>query len=83
MNNIRIYTMDRCPYCETLKEMLSEANFEFLELNVFDNEKEFEKIVKLSGEDSVPTVIVGKNILAPNKSFNTMKEAFEIINNLR
>jgi glutaredoxin len=71
--------MDGCEYCDTLKDMLDEKDVEYLEIDVLDKKDEFEKIVKISGEDSVPTIIVGKQILAPKKTFNTIEEAFKII----
>jgi len=79
MSKVRLYTMDGCEYCDTLRDMLDEKDVEYLEIDVLDKKEEFEKIIKISGEDSVPTIIVGKQILAPKQTFNTIEEAFKII----
>lgn len=81
---ISIFTTPDCGYCTKLKDKLDEASIEYIDYDINNdkNNLSFGKIVEITKEDSVPTVLVGTQILAPNKSFKTINEAFEIINKL-
>lgn len=81
---VTLFTLQKCIFCDKLKAKLNEAEIEFKEFNIdYDKNKlVFEKLVNLTQSENVPTIIVGKQILAPNKSFNTIDEAFEIIQKL-
>jgi len=81
---VRVYTMEGCPYCDKLKGLLKEDNIEFKDIDINDKKYklEFNKIMEISGADSVPVVIVKKKILIPEKSFMTIEEGFSIIKKL-
>lgn len=81
---LRIYTMEFCPYCKKLKDLLDGDGIEYTEINVDlpENEKEFTKLVEFANDSSVPMVIVGKNVLVPEKAFNTIDECFDLIKRL-
>jgi len=81
---VRVYTMEGCPYCDKLKGLLKDDDIEFKEIDINDKKYklEFNKIMEISGADSVPIVIVKKKILIPEKSFMTIEEGFEIIKKL-
>lgn len=81
---VRVYTMEGCPYCDKLKGLLKDGDIEFKEIDINDKryKLEFNKIMEISGADSVPIVIVKKKILIPEKSFMTIEEGFEIIKKL-
>ena len=76
--------MEGCPYCDKLKGLLKDDDIEFKEIDINDKKYklEFNKIMEISGADSVPIVIVKKKILIPEKSFMTIEEGFEIIKKL-
>jgi len=76
--------MDNCPYCKKLIGLINETAMEFSEINVDlpENVAEFTKVVEFTKDSSVPTIIVGKNILVPEKAFNTIEEGFELIKRL-
>lgn len=76
--------MPGCGYCDKLKLLLDDASIDYIDWNINEelHNDRFKKIVNLTHEDSVPTVLVGTQILAPNKSFKTIDEAFEIIKKL-
>ena len=77
---IRLYGFDECPYCQELKEMYDKNGIEYVYVDVTleENEYESEKIFKLAKDESVPIVLVNKTILAPESSFKTIKEAYEL-----
>lgn len=81
---IRIYTVENCPYCNELKSLLLENSIEFVEINTDlpENQMEYLAIYKISKCDSVPVIKVNNNLLLPNVSFKTIKEAIEVISGL-
>ena len=80
MSKVTVYTMSDCPYCSELKEILTNENIEFIDVNVNleENEKEFSRIQKITESDSVPIVKVGKQLLVPNVSFQSIREAADL-----
>jgi glutaredoxin len=81
---ITVYSFPTCPYCNELKTLLKEDGIQFRDVNVDlkENEEEFNKIMEISDADEVPIIRVGKNLLVPNKSFHTIKEGFELTKKL-
>lgn len=77
---VKIYSIPDCPYCSELKEILTNEGIEFIDVNVNleENEKEFDKIQKITESDSVPIVKVGKQLLVPNISFQSIREAADL-----
>lgn len=78
---IKIYTIENCPYCNKLKELLEKENIEFNDVNVdlTENEPEFRELIKITKSNNVPTIIVGKNILVADISFKTIVECIDLI----
>jgi len=81
---INVYTIPECPFCTKLKGLLSDAELVFNEYNIYEDEYEeiFEKLMELSGSDSVPMVTVGKHLLAPDVNFNSIEQAIELIQHI-
>ena len=77
---IRVYTMENCPYCKELKELYDKEGIEYenVDINLKENEEESNKVFKVTRVDSVPIVKVGNQLLAPDVSFTSIEEAFEI-----
>jgi glutaredoxin len=84
MTKIKIFTLHNCMFCNKLKDRLDEESIEYDDYNIDINQNKlvFEKIVERTSSENVPTVIVGKQILAPNVSFKTIEEGIEIIKKL-
>ena len=77
----RVYSVENCPYCKELKEMLTNDGVEFIDVDVNkpENEDEFNKLYEVTQCDDVPMVKVGNQILVPNVSFRSIKELFNLI----
>lgn len=79
MKTIKIYTIDHCPYCTELKELLIKENIDFIEVNVNlpENEDEYNRINEITKNNEVPIIKIGRQLLIPNVSFKSIKEAAE------
>jgi glutaredoxin 3 len=77
---IRLYTIPECPYCTELKDLLIKEGIEFTEVNVNlpENQDEYNRLHEITKSDDVPVVKVGKQLLVPNISFKSIKEGFEL-----
>jgi glutaredoxin len=77
---VTIYGFKDCPYCTELKDILTAEGIEFkdVDVNLPENEEEFNKIMEISKAEEVPIVKVGKQLLVPNVSFKSIKEAAEL-----
>ena len=60
---VKIYTTPACPYCFTLKEFLKENNIEFKEIDVSQDEKTKEELIKKTGKMEVPVVEIDGQIV--------------------
>jgi glutaredoxin len=74
---VRIYTIENCPYCTELKSILTSEGVQYIEINVDlpENEAEFNKLYEFTKCNDVPMVKVRNQLLLPEISFKTIKEA--------
>ena len=77
---IRIYSIPDCPYCTELKEILTQEGVEFtdVDVNLPENEKEYNQVHEMTKSDEVPIVLVNKQLLVPNVSFKSIREAADL-----
>lgn len=54
MNSVTVYTTTQCPYCDMLKNFLSEQNISFNEVNVETQPEVMQRLVKTTGQMGVP-----------------------------
>ena len=91
-----LYTMDGCPHCSNMKDLLNQSGIIYLEHNIKDYEKEYEEFVKETKNEYLPAfslikVLKEDNIdfekdvqvefLTPDDSFDTLNEAVEKVKN--
>ena len=81
MDKITIYTNETCPYCKSIKEELTKAEIEFENKFTNENEKEWQKIVNLTGMPTVPTIKYGDDFLVPQRDFGNPQNLINILNN--
>lgn len=62
-NMIKIYSTPTCVYCKTLKEYLSENNFQFEDIDISKDEKKLQKMIKDSGQMGVPVLDIDGEIV--------------------
>ena len=60
---VKIYTTTTCPYCKTAKEFMKEKGIKFTEINVEEDQKAAQEMIKKSGQTGVPVIDTGKEII--------------------
>lgn len=77
---VRIYSIPQCPYCTELKNILTEEGIAFVDINVMlpENDKEYSDLHAIVKVDDVPIIRVGKQILVPNISFQSIRQAADL-----
>jgi glutaredoxin len=81
---IKIYSIPECPFCNDLKQKLTNQNIEFEDLNIFleENIEEHTEVMEFTKSDEVPIVRINKHLLVPNVSFHSIDECVETIKKL-
>ena len=62
-NMVKVYSTLTCPYCFTLKEFLKKNNIEFEDIDVSQDKKALEEMVRKSGQMGVPVVEIDGEIV--------------------
>ena len=60
---VKLFITPGCPYCYTLKEFLKENKIEFVEIDVTQDKKVKEELIKKSGKMEVPVLEVDGQIV--------------------
>ena len=83
-----LFTMEGCPYCVDLKNMLNESNIEYYERDIYENEEEYNMFVKITENEYVPAFMLIESpdsektttdLFAPDRDFQDINEGFDII----
>lgn len=60
---VKVYSTPTCPYCVTLKEFLKKHNIQFEDIDVAQNEKARDEMIKNSNQMGVPVVDIDGQIV--------------------
>lgn len=60
---VKLFITPACPYCYTLKVFLKEKGIDFQELDVSQDEKAKEELIKKSGQMGVPVIEINDQIV--------------------
>jgi len=63
MASVKIYTTPQCPYCRMVKAFLVRQGVPFQEINVADDRKAAEEVVRISGQLGVPVTVVDGEVI--------------------
>ena len=63
MAKVKVYSTPTCPWCQKVKEFLTEKKVEFEDINVADDEKARSEMIEKSGQMGVPVVMIGEKII--------------------
>jgi len=76
---VRVFSMKGCPHCDNLKNQLKENNIKFTEIDVDENEEMYNRFSKIVENEFLPAILIGKNAFVPDRSFNTINEAVDLV----
>jgi glutaredoxin 3 len=60
---VKIYSTPSCPFCTTLKNFLKEHDIEFEDINVAEDQRAAEEMIKKSGQMGVPVADIDGQIV--------------------
>ena len=63
MEKIKVYSTPACPYCVTLKTFLKEHNIGFEDIDVSQDKKALDEMVKKSGQMGVPVIDIDGEVI--------------------
>tara|TARA_B100001175_G_C18942137_1_gene371892 strand:+ start:86 stop:373 length:288 start_codon:yes stop_codon:yes gene_type:complete len=78
-----VFSMEGCPHCDNLKNQLKERKINFIEKDVDKEENEllYESFSKKVDNTYLPAILIGKKAFVAEKSYNTIDQAVDIIEN--
>lgn len=83
-----LFTMKTCPHCVVLKEMLEDAQIEFVDRDIEEFEEEYNMFVEATGSDFVPAFMLIEDfnsdtpktgLFAPDRDFDDIENGLQII----
>jgi glutaredoxin len=80
-----VYTMKGCPFCDIMKNMLSENDIAYHDLDIDENEQEYELFKEITQNEFVPAFMIIEEdtekakLFVPSRDYNEISEAIEII----
>ena len=63
MTKVKIYSTPTCPYCNMAEDFLKEQKVAFEKIDVSEDRKAAEYMVKISGQMGVPVLEIGKDVI--------------------
>ncbi len=77
--------MEGCPFCTQMKDKLVESDIFFVERDINEHKDEYDMFVEITENDFVPAFMIvettdeSAKLFAPDRDFQDINEAFEII----
>jgi glutaredoxin len=83
-----LFTMESCPYCHMLKEMLDKENITYYDRDINEHKEEYDMFVEATKNDFVPAFMLiespeseepSTNLYAPERDFDDLEDGVSII----
>jgi glutaredoxin len=83
-----LFTMEGCPYCDMMKEQLTESNIPFEVRDINEHNDEYEMFVEITENEFVPAFMIVESpltdnhksyLFAPERDYNEIEEGVAII----
>ena len=83
--------MKGCPFCVDFKEILTKEGIEFFDRDIDEYKDEYDSFSKITENDMIPALLIIEGdgdeyesyLYAPDRNYNELTEAVDIINNHR
>jgi len=73
-----VFTMTRCPFCKTAKDLLRSLGVAFEEVNLDDHPERWEECGRRSGRETVPQIFWGERALGGCDDLTALKKSGEL-----
>lgn len=60
---ITVYSSPDCMYCYTVKGYLEDNEFEYEEINIYDDVEAYEEMKKFSDQKNVPVTVIDDKVI--------------------
>jgi glutaredoxin len=86
MKTVILYSMNGCPFCDEIKDLLKESNVDYTERDIDVYEKEYDIFVEATGNEFIPAFMLIEHegeqvndmkLMAPDRDFDDIHEALE------
>lgn len=83
-----LFTMESCPYCHMLKEMLDKEDITYYDRDINKHKEEYDMFVEVTQNEFVPAFMLiespeseepSTNLYAPERDFNDLEDGVSII----
>jgi glutaredoxin len=83
-----LFTMESCPYCHMLKEMLDKENITYYDRDIHKHKEEYDMFVEATQNEFVPVFMLiespeseepSTNLYAPERDFDDLEDGVTII----
>jgi len=83
-----LFTMESCPNCHMLKEMLDKENITYYDRDINEHKEEYDMFVEATKNDFVPAFMLiespeseepSTNLYAPERDFDDLEDGVSII----
>jgi glutaredoxin len=58
-----VYTIDRCPYCDAAKELLTNKLISFEEINISNDDEQKIALITKTGHRTMPQIFIDDNFI--------------------
>ena len=87
---LAVFTMKGCPHCVDMKRQLTESGIEFIDMDIDENEQEYEIFSKITENDFVPAFMIMEidendeetretHLYAPGRDYEMIEDGIKII----
>jgi glutaredoxin-like YruB-family protein len=63
MKKVKIYSQPTCPECNSVKAYLNKKGVPYEDINVHDNKKAMDEVVRKYGIKITPVVVIGDRVM--------------------
>jgi glutaredoxin len=60
---MRLYQFESCPYCKMVRELMSELQLTYINVNVPRDRSQRHEVLRISGQPTVPVLVDGDVVL--------------------
>lgn len=79
MKEIKVYTMESCPYCDAAKKLLASKGMTFEEVLVdWDDDDTWFRLEKKTGHKSMPQIFIGDKFIGGYNELSALDKRGEL-----